>query len=191
MYLAGGLLTTLDHHKIQTRPGSGWFRSTESSFDGKEIQVEWYPMEAVLDKNWSWKQRDPSVDVLGEIGSDGWKPATSFPSEIHVELIKAGLIPGPFVGFNEHKVQCALRISLNGSSLTTLRDWTCRMAVQEHLPIQFEEQVCHIGVLGTGHRLRRLPGENYVRSWPLSLINSRTTPKFSNATTSFRPTMFS
>ncbi|KAF8900302.1 glycoside hydrolase superfamily [Gymnopilus junonius] len=35
----------------------------------------------------------------------GWKKATSFPSEIHVELLSLKAIPDPYVGFNEHKVQ--------------------------------------------------------------------------------------
>ena len=30
----------------------------------------------------------------------------NIPSEVHVELLKAKLIPNPYVGFNEHRVQC-------------------------------------------------------------------------------------
>lgn len=73
-----------------------------------------------LDRNWEWKQRDKSVpSVLEELsitksedGSDDaqglrWRAATAFPSEVHVELLKAGMIPDPYVEFNEHKVQCA------------------------------------------------------------------------------------
>lgn len=70
--------------------------------------------------DWRWKQRDPAVsDVLDELtqhtalaeqGSKDtksyWREATSSPSEIHVELLKAGLIPDPYKGFDEHKVQC-------------------------------------------------------------------------------------
>ncbi|KAF8130046.1 glycoside hydrolase [Mycena galopus ATCC 62051] len=59
-----------------------------------------------LNSNWWWKQREPSVDsVLDEVGADGWKTAQAYPSEIHVELLKSGLIPDPYVGFNENKVQ--------------------------------------------------------------------------------------
>ncbi|KAI0642837.1 glycoside hydrolase [Trametes meyenii] len=64
-----------------------------------------------LDQGWYWKERDPSVfSVIDEVGSvaqgqRGWTPAASFPSEIHCELIKAGRIPDPFKGFNEHEVQ--------------------------------------------------------------------------------------
>lgn len=59
-----------------------------------------------ISQNWSWKQRDASIaSVLDEVNLT-WSPATSFPSEVHVELLKAGRIPDPFLGFNEHDVQC-------------------------------------------------------------------------------------
>lgn len=68
-----------------------------------------------LTQGWSWKQRNISVSsVLDELElssqdsiQDGWTAAQAFPSEIHVELLKAALISDPYVGFNEHKVQCA------------------------------------------------------------------------------------
>ncbi|KAJ7775670.1 glycoside hydrolase [Mycena maculata] len=53
--------------------------------------------------NWSWKQRSPTVSVLDEL--DGWNAAQAYPSEIHVELLKSGAIPDPYLGFNENKVQ--------------------------------------------------------------------------------------
>ncbi|KAL5638363.1 hypothetical protein ACGC1H_005146 [Rhizoctonia solani] len=72
-----------------------------------------------LSENWQWKQRDPKIrSVLDEptkhgllLGQDSkdttsvWRKATTSPSEIHVELLKAGIIPDPYKGFNEHKVQ--------------------------------------------------------------------------------------
>ncbi|KAI8986300.1 glycoside hydrolase [Trametes punicea] len=72
-----------------------------------------------LDRSWYWKERDVSISSVvdeidafrqdrGDAGVEvkpGWAAASSFPSEIHVELIKAGRIPDPFVGFNEHEVQ--------------------------------------------------------------------------------------
>ncbi|KAI0717520.1 glycoside hydrolase [Cerioporus squamosus] len=62
-------------------------------------------MVTSISQNWSWKQRDASIEsVLDEVHSS-WSPATSFPSEVHVELLKAGRIPDPFLGFNEHDVQ--------------------------------------------------------------------------------------
>ncbi|KAF7354610.1 hypothetical protein MSAN_01374300 [Mycena sanguinolenta] len=59
-----------------------------------------------LNSNWSWKQRELIVEsVLDEIGADGWRAAQVYPSEIHVELLKSGLISDPYLGFNENKVQ--------------------------------------------------------------------------------------
>lgn len=72
----------------------------------------------VLDNNWTWKQRDTSKNVLDEVepslnsasGKEGllsgWISAQAYPSEIHVELLKKGVIPDPHLGFNEHQVQC-------------------------------------------------------------------------------------
>jgi beta-mannosidase len=62
-----------------------------------------------LSSGWKWKQRENSLasSVLEELNlTDKWNAAQTFPSDIHVELIKAGKIPDPYVGFNEHKVQC-------------------------------------------------------------------------------------
>ncbi|CCM02300.1 uncharacterized protein FIBRA_04389 [Fibroporia radiculosa] len=67
-----------------------------------------------LDSGWSWKERDFGVaSVLDEVPSRAtpealpstWASAQAFPSEVHVELLKAERIPDPFIGFNEHKVQ--------------------------------------------------------------------------------------
>ncbi|CAE6497994.1 unnamed protein product [Rhizoctonia solani] len=72
-----------------------------------------------LSGNWQWKQRDPNLEsVLDEPAKHGplleqdsndtksaWRKTTTSPSEIHVELLKAGIIPDPYKGFNEHKVQ--------------------------------------------------------------------------------------
>ncbi|CAE6472019.1 unnamed protein product [Rhizoctonia solani] len=72
-----------------------------------------------LSGNWKWKQRDPKItSVLDELTKpspltdrdskdtkSAWREATTSPSEIHVELLKAGIIPDPYKGFNEHKVQ--------------------------------------------------------------------------------------
>ncbi|KAF9465788.1 glycoside hydrolase superfamily [Collybia nuda] len=66
-----------------------------------------------LNQDWFWKQRDITIpSVLDELElpadpniQDGWTPTHTFPSEVHVELLKKKHIPDPFVGFNEHKVQ--------------------------------------------------------------------------------------
>ncbi|KAI0369445.1 hypothetical protein BV20DRAFT_1053263 [Pilatotrama ljubarskyi] len=70
------------------------------------------PMQSntiLLDHPWYWKERDPTissvVDELAHHHDQRWTTATSFPSEIHIEDIKAGRIPDPFVGFKEHEAQ--------------------------------------------------------------------------------------
>jgi beta-mannosidase len=61
----------------------------------------------VLDYGWRWKQRDLDLSVLENIQSDvDWLATCAFPSEVHVELARVGKIPDPYVGFNEHSVQC-------------------------------------------------------------------------------------
>lgn len=68
-------------------------------------------IETVDLQSWQWKERNPSVAaVVNEVNSNiftpRWEDAKAYPSEIHVELLKRGRIPDPFLGFNEHKVQC-------------------------------------------------------------------------------------
>ncbi|KAG9090593.1 hypothetical protein FRC06_000958 [Ceratobasidium sp. 370] len=73
-----------------------------------------------LSGDWRWKQRDLAIpNVLDELVQhtlllltqdtkdtrSTWRRAVSSPSEIHVELLKAGLLPDPYLGFEEHKVQ--------------------------------------------------------------------------------------
>lgn len=66
---------------------------------------------SVLTKGWLWKQRDLSIkSVLDE--TEDWNEVEAVPSEVHVELMKAGKIPHPYVGANEHKVQCMCQLML-------------------------------------------------------------------------------
>ena len=61
-----------------------------------------------LSLGWKWKERNPKVEnVLEELskGQD-WNQAALLPTEIHVELMRKGVIPHPYDGFNEHAVQC-------------------------------------------------------------------------------------
>ncbi|TRM62026.1 glycoside hydrolase family 2 protein [Schizophyllum amplum] len=87
----------------------------------------------VLSSNWAWKRRGEGA-VLDELKLGGaqeatptniddpanhlidgsvpptaltsaWYPARNCPSEVHVELRKAGLIPDPYIGSNEHGIQ--------------------------------------------------------------------------------------
>ena len=59
---------------------------------------------------WMWKEYVPDDDLFDQemlgVAENEWTEVLSFPSEIHVELLKAGRIPDPFLGFNEHEVQC-------------------------------------------------------------------------------------
>lgn len=53
---------------------------------------------------------DPTKHLIdGSVSPDAlttaWYPTRTNPSEIHVELRKAGFIPDPYIGFNEHQVQ--------------------------------------------------------------------------------------
>ena len=67
-----------------------------------------------MKKNWIWRQKRESDDVETlslhpaelQAHRDGWLPAASMPSEIHVELLNVNKIPHPYLAFNEHKVQC-------------------------------------------------------------------------------------
>lgn len=70
-----------------------------------------------LSSGWKWKERDVSIDgVWDEISltssqgledsKKGWRDVHMMPSEIHVELRKSGEIEDPYIGFNEHKIQC-------------------------------------------------------------------------------------
>ncbi len=43
--------------------------------------------------------------MVGEVATTGWRSTQAYPSEIHVELLKNGLIPDPYRGFAEHEVQ--------------------------------------------------------------------------------------
>jgi beta-mannosidase len=59
-----------------------------------------------LKANWHWKERTTSTSILDDSDGGDWNACTQFPSEVHVELIRAGRIPDPYIGFNEHDVQC-------------------------------------------------------------------------------------
>lgn len=74
----------------------------------------------VLKSNWVWKQHGEDEDISVRVSRDdlgseaGWTAVSAMPSEIHVELLKNQLIPDPYIGFNEHSVQCeCILINLN------------------------------------------------------------------------------
>ncbi|KAI0073012.1 glycoside hydrolase [Panus rudis PR-1116 ss-1] len=64
-------------------------------------------VEHNLSTGWSWKEKVTQGDVTSAhvLNDSGWTLAATFPSEIYIELLHAGKIPDPFLGFNEHKVQ--------------------------------------------------------------------------------------
>ena len=73
-----------------------------------------------LKANWRWKERNITIDhVWDEVSRDeGWSPVRAgMPSELHVELMKTLMIPDPYIGFNEHKVQCKLFSLFRSTSL--------------------------------------------------------------------------
>lgn len=51
---------------------------------------------------------------------DEWLPTSTFPTSVHVELIKLGKIPDPYIGLNEWDVQCKNR---SFSKSTHSRPW--------------------------------------------------------------------
>lgn len=58
----------------------------------------------------------------------GWLECTAFPSEIHVELMRAGMIADPYRGWNEHQVQCWCHLMRTAVEITSKlrlnpRDW--------------------------------------------------------------------
>lgn len=58
-------------------------------------------------ENWAWKQLESDSDDIQN--THGWSKASRMPSEVHVELLQSGSIPDPYIGFNEHTVQCELK----------------------------------------------------------------------------------
>ena len=75
----------------------------------------------LLSGPWYWKQFDgddldsfkfSDLKLGGEDIKANWSLCTSFPSEIYVELTKAGKIPNSLQGLNEHRAQCEFRANL-------------------------------------------------------------------------------
>lgn len=58
-----------------------------------------------LKSNWVWKECKDG-NLRRALYDAGWRTAQAYPSEIHVELLKAKMILDPYIGFNEHQVQC-------------------------------------------------------------------------------------
>ncbi|KAF8761348.1 Glycosyl hydrolases family 2 [Rhizoctonia solani] len=62
------------------------------------------PTSLPIHEGWSFTQVDERGDV-SVIAKGEWIPASTFPTSVHVELIKLGKIPDPYIGLNEWDVQ--------------------------------------------------------------------------------------
>ncbi|EJD48259.1 glycoside hydrolase [Auricularia subglabra TFB-10046 SS5] len=111
-----------------------------------------------LKSDWSWKQRNPDTPVLED--KDGWTPASAMPSEIHLELMKAGQIPDPFVGHNEHKVQW-----VGQSEWLYTTGFKCE--AKEHVELVFEGLDTFCTVYLNGNVV--LEADNMFRPWVVSV----------------------
>lgn len=67
---------------------------------------------AIRPVNWEYRlhadshpQLDETLDVKMQSALYDWKRCSQFPTEIHLELIRAGIIPHPYKKRNEHQVQ--------------------------------------------------------------------------------------
>ncbi|TFK52849.1 glycoside hydrolase [Heliocybe sulcata] len=113
--------------------------------------------------NWRWKERNPAVPaVTQDLGQDSqgqrtgdsdqealWLPTTQFPSEVHVELLRSGRIPHPYIGFNEHKREWLYRNTItispeNGPEFAELvfdgLDTFCDVYLNDKLVLQSDNQ---------------------------------------------------
>ncbi len=55
--------------------------------------------------SWRWKALDTPSDPRADLALSSWTPCSQFPTEIHLEHLRAGLIPHPYKGRNEHEIQ--------------------------------------------------------------------------------------
>lgn len=68
--------------------------------------------QAIKPVNWEYRlagnsasQLDEYLDANSQTALTKWAPCSQFPTEIHLELIRAGIIPHPYKKRNEHEVQ--------------------------------------------------------------------------------------
>ncbi|PIL34860.1 hypothetical protein GSI_02647 [Ganoderma sinense ZZ0214-1] len=119
-----------------------------------------------ISQGWAWKERNASIaSVLDDVDPESsWTDAMAFPSEIHVELLKAGRIPDPFKGSNEHEVQwIGEREWLYHTRFDVPeleRDWKNAELVFEGL-----DTLCDVYLNGK----KILYADNMFRTWSVSL----------------------
>ncbi|KAG6846807.1 hypothetical protein H0H93_011661 [Arthromyces matolae] len=133
-----------------------------------------------LDHGWFWKQRnDSTTPVLAELDAssvggilDSWRAAQAFPSEVHVELLKEGIIPDPYKGFNEHKVQWVGDV-----------EWLYKCSfpftkppLHDHAVLEFQglDTVCDVYL--NGERILSTDNQFRTYTYPISLNGASTTP---------------
>ncbi|GJE84980.1 glycoside hydrolase family 2 protein [Phanerochaete sordida] len=61
--------------------------------------------KTALDKGWSYALADAHGTDTGSVKVGEWAAVQQFPTTVHVELLKEGKIPDPFIGLNEWDVQ--------------------------------------------------------------------------------------
>lgn len=90
-----------------------------------------------IDSGWRYKQRDQNISVHQELQAPGWTNATQFPSEIHAELVEAGVIQHPYESQSDTAYQCGLTGIVLLRTFTLLRSFARgrrgRMAVHDSI----------------------------------------------------------
>lgn len=68
--------------------------------------------ESIIPTQWEYRlatdataSLDGILDKDQQIAVSKWAPCSQFPTEIHLELMRIGIIPHPYKAANEHRVQ--------------------------------------------------------------------------------------
>ncbi|GAA5978449.1 hypothetical protein JCM10908_004358 [Rhodotorula pacifica] len=141
---------------------------------------------------WSWAQapsalaslaaEDPphslpdrlDADLNTQVATASWRTCSQFPSQIHVDLLAAGLIPDPFVGLNEQAVQwvgeacwiysCRFDLeSLKSGGVASGSE----VAQEEFVDLAFEGLDTYATVYLNGQKI--LVADNMFRSWRVDI----------------------
>jgi hypothetical protein len=72
------------------------------------------PSSIPIHSGWSFTQLGQRGDA-SVMAKEEWHPVSTFPTSVHVELIKLGKIPDPYIGLNEWDVQCELLLLLDST----------------------------------------------------------------------------
>ncbi len=108
-----------------------------------------------LDGNWEFRQ-------AGVSGSDsGWRPA-QVPGDVHLDLLRNKIIPDPFYGQNEAKVQWIEDANWEYRKVFTVSD---AMLAPRHVELVFQGLDTTATVYLNGHEL--LNANNMFRAWRL------------------------